>query len=260
VQRLGRCFRSERLADPRRSVQQKDEAVALALDDVSIDPALVVDQQLQFLLLRRGHHHLVDARGVEADRLQRFHTQLAPLFRSETEPVHARLAVFVLLIFEVFDLLAVLPPRLVRVDFTERTLVDHDAPRRAQLEGRLPAPREFDEVARILELRHFVRVLLEQLASFMVLRHLFRGRFDYFKVFTQFELVEFIHFEPLVLPDEFLAVELDDVRSNPEELALAILNLSRAGYFGNHGPALVGTKDVVPGQELILQVVLKQYA
>ena len=161
VQGLGRCFRGESLADSGRPVQQEEQAAAFALDDVSVNAALVVDQQLQPLLLRGGHHHLVDARGVEGDCAQRVDAQLAPLFRSEAEPVHARLAVLQVALLEVLDRPAPLPPRLVRVDFAERTLVDHHSARRSQFEGRLSAPREFDDVARIVQVAHLVSLPAE---------------------------------------------------------------------------------------------------
>lgn len=59
VQGLGRCLRGQRLADAGRAVQQEDEAVALTLDNVGVDPPVVVDQQLQILFLRFVHHNPV---------------------------------------------------------------------------------------------------------------------------------------------------------------------------------------------------------
>ena len=91
-------------------------------------------------------------------------------------------------------------------------------------------------------------------------RNLLCRRFDDLKVFNEFELVEFGYIEPLELPNEVLAVELDHVRGDSEEFALAILDLRRVRDFGDHGATLVCAENVVPGQELVLQVVLQQDA
>jgi len=70
VQGFGRCLGGQRLADPRGTVQQEDQAVTLALDHVCVNSALVVDQELQSLFLCFRHHNPVDAVRVEADGLQ----------------------------------------------------------------------------------------------------------------------------------------------------------------------------------------------
>ena len=260
VHGLGRGLGGERLADAGRPVHEEDEPAALALDEVGVDAALVADQQLQALLGRVGHDHAAEPVRVERDLGQRLDLQLAPLFRREAEAVDARLAVLQLLGAERFDRLSVLLARLVRVHFAERGVVDHDAAGCAQLVRVFARPRKLDEVARVRQLADLVGLPLEERAALGVRGFLLRRRLLHFDVLDHFEAVLLVDLEPLRLPNEVLAVLLDDAGSDEEELALARLDLRRALDFRDHGAALVRTDDVVAAQELVLELVLEQQA
>lgn len=93
-----------------------------------------------------------------------------------------------------------------------------------------------------------------------MMSNLLRSWFNDFEVFYQFKLVLFCYFEPLVLPNEFYAIEFYHVGRNHEEFALTSLSLCWIGYFGYHRSTLICAENVVTRQELLLQVVLQKDA
>jgi len=85
-----------------------------------------------------------------------------------------------------------------------------------------------------------------------------RARPADFEVFRQFEVGEARDFERLALPDEVLPVEVDALCLDSEELALHRLELLRVLDPADDRAALVARNDVVAGQELLLEVFLRE--
>jgi len=259
VQLLRSGLRSQRLPHPRGAVQEEDDAPTLPVDDVIVDLPLVLDDRVDVVLALGVHHQLVEAVRLESNRTHAIRLEFPPLFGREAEALEPRLAVTLVLFFPSVDGPAVLPLGLVRVDLPEGVLVDHDSPGGPLFEGHLAFPGVLDQVALLLHLADGGCELVEVLPPFGESLHVFGSGTRDREVLDELEVLVDGDGEVDSEPDEVLAVLLDAVGVERERVPLAGSGLLGVLHAGHDGATLIRTHDLVPHEELLLQVFETQY-